>query len=493
MPRPHRLLAPLLLVALAFLLRAPSWPISVIDWDESMFALAGRELLSGHLPYTTMFDNKPVGLSLLFAAAMAVGGETVVAVRALGGLSVAATAVLLCLMTQIVTGRRAPGFAAGLLYIAFSTGLHGLATHSEIVLAPFVTAGVLLAVLGRDCRRPGRQLAAMGGMGMVFGLALTVKQVAAAPAATIFLMLVLRWWKRDGQTLARAALLGAVYAVLCGLTTLMAVALYATEGKLAAFWYANVGFMGRYVAERPSVGDSLRFITGAASEFWPLLLLGAGGRLAMRSDRVAPVALILGGWLAAEAVAALASLQFYSHHFLLLLPPLSVLAAITLSALSERWVLPDARVPVVLTVAAFLALIPLVPNLHAAGWAAARDSDLPRRVADAVRAAAGPGDLAWVVNFQPIVYLLAGLPLPTAMPFPPHLVGEQSRLSPIDPDAEITRILSTTPKLLVVDRTRWPEIRPRAAKVIGRALSQGYTLLTTVTDGPQRIEIHERR
>ena len=56
-----------LLFVAVILARAMSWPISLIDPDEYAFILSGREVMHGHLPYTTFFDIKPVGSSLLLA------------------------------------------------------------------------------------------------------------------------------------------------------------------------------------------------------------------------------------------------------------------------------------------------------------------------------------------------------------------------------------------------------------------------------------------
>src|SRR5690242_11241170 len=55
--RNHRWLADgLILLVIAFALRAPAIGLSEIDWDESNFSLVAREILRGHWPYTAVFD-----------------------------------------------------------------------------------------------------------------------------------------------------------------------------------------------------------------------------------------------------------------------------------------------------------------------------------------------------------------------------------------------------------------------------------------------------
>jgi 4-amino-4-deoxy-L-arabinose transferase-like glycosyltransferase len=133
-----------LVLALAFAVRAPFWEISVIDWDESVFILQAREMLWGHLPYTTLRDIKRPGSATLIAGAMLLFGERVLAARILAFACVAATALLLRLIVREIGGSRAAGLLAAILYVAFSARLGGLVAHTEVLLAPFSAAGVLL-------------------------------------------------------------------------------------------------------------------------------------------------------------------------------------------------------------------------------------------------------------------------------------------------------------------------------------------------------------
>ncbi len=493
------LLAILALLALALLVRAPSWSVSVIDWDESVFALAGREVLYGHLPYLTLFDNKPVGISLLFAAAMAIGSESVLAVRLLGAVSVGATAALLFCLMRLATGRRIAAVGAGILYIAFATGLNGLATHTEILLGPFTTAAVLIAFRSLEATENIAQARTIILAGLLFGLAICIKQVAALPAALLFPTLLLVWHVTGRRlTLGRAAGLALAYGVACALPMLLAAAVYWEAGEFGAFWYSNVGFMGRYVSERPGLVDIARSVRFSLVQIWPLLLLSAACILAALTRRLPDqgaarlvAACVL--WTLAETAAAASSLQFFPHYFLLLLPPISVMSAILIAACVEAAVVPWLRRRASLALLAFIAMVPLAAYLQALPWMALFKPDLPRQVATVIRSSSPAGQTAYVVNFEPIVYLLAGLPLPTRYPFPPHLAGFQTRLTQIDPDAEMARILRERPEFIVVDRAAWSEIRPKAAARITEALAADYRLHAALRDGRYDVELHRRQ
>src|SRR3569833_3191625 len=75
---------PLLMLLPAFLLRASSFRISVIDWDESLYLLQAREWLRGGWPLVATWDMHPVGGPAMVSIALLAFGESVISVRLLG-------------------------------------------------------------------------------------------------------------------------------------------------------------------------------------------------------------------------------------------------------------------------------------------------------------------------------------------------------------------------------------------------------------------------
>src|ERR1700754_1811877 len=96
----------LLMLSAAFLLRAPSFQPSVIDWDESLYLLQAREWLRGGWPLVAIWDIHPVGGPAMVAVALLVFGESVLSVRLLGLLAVTVTAWMLYLIVRILGGPR---------------------------------------------------------------------------------------------------------------------------------------------------------------------------------------------------------------------------------------------------------------------------------------------------------------------------------------------------------------------------------------------------
>ena len=63
----------LALTALTFAVRAPTFGNPFLGFDEQFYLLVGDRMLHGALPYVDIFDRKPIGLFLLYAATRALG------------------------------------------------------------------------------------------------------------------------------------------------------------------------------------------------------------------------------------------------------------------------------------------------------------------------------------------------------------------------------------------------------------------------------------
>ncbi len=477
--------------------RAPFWGFSALDPDESAFLLAAREMLRGHLPYTTFVDIKPPGSSALVAGAMLLFGERVVAARVLASACVVATALLLRPIARELGGGRVAGFLAAVLYVAFSTRLGGLAAHTEVLLAPFSAAGILLLL--REGRRtaaaPPRPLPLFAA-GLLLGVAVWIKYVPAAPAALVAGAVLLGALLRRRVGAGRAAALGLAFAAGLAAPTLATLAVYWWNGLLDTFLYWNFGFLSRYAGAGPTPKEVVKRITGALLELWPLLLLGAvHAGLALRRRGAAPdfwTSAALLAWVAGEAVAVAATRQFFGHYFLLLLPPLSAMSGLALAAGARRLAAPGEAGRAALLAGGFVALVPCVPHaLDAAKFTITRE-DFPRMLAARIGPEIRPGETIYVASWEPVLYLLTGAPLPTPYAFPDHLAGAQRFLARFPNDGELERVLAARPRFIVLDEAREQGVEPSARAAIGAAIAARYRLHTRfdTPDGSVRVRAH---
>jgi 4-amino-4-deoxy-L-arabinose transferase-like glycosyltransferase len=469
------------LLLLVLLVRLPSMSPSVKDWDEALYILSARALLHGQLPYVTVFDDKPLGAPALIAAAMMVLGYSVLTVRLLGCLSVAATTLLLPQMATLLGLPQTAGLAAAILYASFSMELNGHTTTTELLFAPFTVAALCVAGAGWDAPRWRRQVLTVIGMGLLFGIAIWIKYVAAVPAALAFVTLVGAWLWRGRAGVAGGIGLAALYGTACALPTALSATVYGAAGQLATFLYCNFGYMRTYLAI--PMGQKKMSAMLALLTIWPVLLLGALGIWFGWRGREPAVprtaAAILAVWMAAEVLGVAAPWKFFPHYFLVLLPPLALLSGAALSAIVGRTVLPLLRPAAPCALAGVIALIPLAAASSAL-LPAVMGPNIAWQVAAVIRG--DPGASAWVVNYEPIIYFWAGIPAPTRFPFPFHLVGPQSALTGIDPVAEVNRVLAARPQFLVVDEANWNWVTPQTAAPVRTALARDYVKVASFSD-----------
>lgn len=490
---------PLGLLAAAILLRAFSFAPAVIDTDEGLYMLQAREWLRGNWPLVGVWDMHPVGAPALFAAAMGLFGEHIWVTRLLGAFGTWLTASGLYAMVRFAAAPPALGVAAGLLYLAHSTLIGGLATNTELLFAPMVVWSLALAL--RGARRALEQneappLAKILAMGALVGFAMAIKPVVVFEGCLAWLLLVAPAWRRGLLTTPRVLAFAAAYAALCAAPTLLFGFAYFLRGELEEF--VNGAFFAplRYAGARLGLLDAARYTLVVVMILLWAFVLAAPGIIRPRVRR-GPVAMLRRVcllWFVAATAAVVMPGMYFQHYYLIWLPPLCLLAA-----LGARRLARAARPGLV--VAAFALLVggvamdawrsSTVPRLYAA--IGLSEPDPVREVAAAVRREIQPGEPIWVVNYHPAIYVLAEAGLATRYAFPAQLVGRYWSVTGIDPHREVARILATAPRVIVVDRGWWPAVRPRIAAMLEEALAENYELTAAVPEERGPVEIWRLR
>jgi hypothetical protein len=491
-PAARAALPPLLLLALALLLRLPAFPAGVLDPDEGLYMVQAAAWLRGGWPYIAVWDMHPPGAPALLALVHALVPDPVVALRLAGVLAVGATAILLRAVALRLGGGPGTGFAAGLLYIGHSTMAGGLATNTEILFAPFVTLTALL-LLGEALRpappRPWLVLAA----GLSAGIALWTKQVTALESSALWFTLIVVAVAARRAGPGRVLALALAFALGAGAPSLAVGAGYWLAGNGEAWWQANIlapltyvtGFDG---APGPRIG-----LLVTLPLFSALLVCACGVLLPVPAARRA--ARLLLPWMAAAAVEVAAPGKYYDHYFLILLPPLSLLAAFGLDAMLIHVARPEVRRPAFAAMLALLVAVPVgamaLPRLaHGLGL---RGEDPVRAVARAAAGALRPGEALLVANWHAMTYALAGQAPPTRFAFPEHLAGREPTLTGAEPLAELDRVLALPPGVIVLAPTRWHRIDPEAHRRIEAAVARDYLRVATIPDQAGAVEVWRRR
>ena len=326
--RPLSVKVVLALVALALALHTPGLVVRLFNSDEASLATMGMVIERGGEFYRDTADRKPPGVPYIYAAVFEVtGSHDLRPVRAVGALSLAATAVLLVAEAWRRYRNRVAAVGCGVLFLLgcvsfFPADAQGAGFEAFMLLpmtAAFVAAG------------RGRALQA----GLWLGFACLTKQTAVLALLPVaYLLYQCGGWR----PIVRAALAGG------GLVVVTA-AVFGPSDFLLWTFAGN----GGYLALRGSMGA-----TFVRAYSMTLIFLGMNCALvglcvwAGRRRRVTPELWL---WLGGGGVAVLLGLRFFGHYYLQLLPPLALIGAAVLpevAATARRWLWAGAALPATL-------------------------------------------------------------------------------------------------------------------------------------------------
>ena len=464
-------LALLFLIALAG--RAYAFTQSVIDWDESLYALVAREMLAGHLPYVTAWECKPPVLFAIFAAGFKAFGTSVAAYRWLSVFAAVGTAYFLYRIgTRFAAGPQTTGFVAAGFFLALSLADGGIAANAELFDVVFVSLGVWLLL-----RSPSSALV-LALAGISFGIAVGVKQTAAIPVAalcTVALMQRRLDWRGLG-------ILSGGFA----LTTLATLIPFVAGGGLGAYLDANLSANVRRL-ELPRPAMNLAGV--AAVQLWELapaieiVLIAALAALLGRRTRTVledrALVTLAAAWSGAALLTVAAIGDYSGHQFVEAMPGLALLAAAALVRISFEW--PTPRRTLALAGCLIFAFAAHGAWFAVRGVAIARGRAFDPTYGDPVASLAveihhriGANRSLFVASGEPVLYLLLALPLPTRYPYPPHF--SDSRLAAVAGNAggrELRRVLALTPDYIVYDPSA-PPLDGSLARLEQQTLAHNY-------------------
>jgi hypothetical protein len=491
--RPTRaIVSAFLLVAAALVLRAPGFNSSVLDPDEGLYMVQAAAWLQGGWPFVAVWDMHPLGAPAMLVMAKALVPDPILALRLAGVLAVTGTALGLRAIALMLGAAPVAAFTAGLFYIAHSTVLGGLATNTEVLFAPWVVmAAYFLLREARSSLAPRPATVFLAGL--LVGVALLIKQVVALEASALWLTMVVSAIAAGRLGAGRVALLALLFALGSGLPT-GAVALgYWLSGHIDVWAYGNLWAPLAYTDMDDDAPGARRAIALALPHLAFLSLAGLG-LLAGSADQKR-AALPLLPWLLGAMAAVVLPGKFWDHYFLIILPPLSLIAALGLAAVVGAVVRQRRQRSVTCVMAAVIAAMPVLDMLtpRLAEGMGLRGLDPPRQVAAIAEAALKPGESLYVANWHAVTYALAGQQPPTRFAFFPHLVGAHNGLIGVDNRAELERVLSEPPGVIVVDPLRWHLVRPEPKAMIEAALAARYEIIGKVRDGRGEIEVWRLR
>ena len=461
-----------LLIVLTLAARAQTFGNPLIGFDEQFYLLVGDRMIRGAVPYVDLWDRKPIGLFLIYAAIRMLGGEGTLQYQIVAAAFVATTAFLTFRFARRMAGPLGSIAAAAgyILWLNFTEGEGGQAP--VFFNLPMLVAAMLVCDVWTG-RRAG---ALVGGVAMLaIGIALQIKY-SVVFEGLVFGLLMLWAQFRRGAGLLRLGLYAGVWASAALLPTLAAMAAYWRMGQFDAFYFANfVSFFGKGGV------DGSRLFWGAltfAGITAPLLLPAVAGGLRAGLSPAHRFTLI---WLAAAIAGLVPFISTNPHPIAGILVPLAASAA--------PWFDRHRRIVFGVLIAGFVG--------GQAVLAATRYAKGGPSQARAIAIAADPGkNCLYVYDGYPALYRLTNSCLPTRFPFPGHLntAGEAHVAAlGIDPVAEVRRILAAAPGTIVTVRPAYARGNPETRRLVDDELVRHYRLVLDLPMGGRHRLVYRRR
>jgi len=466
-----------LLLFWVLLLRAAIFVRSAVDWDESLYVLIASQWLQGHLPYTTVFDLKPVGIFAIFSVALGLLGDTILSIRFVTVLFVYATCIAIFLLGRRLLVSRTSALVAAFFYPVFTLGMEGLASNTELFFMFFNIVGLLLLLSALD-QFGWKRWVYVFFAGLSFGAALQIKYLVALEVA--FFVAYFAWANK--LSVNQMARLAPVLTLGIALPTGLAMSYFWANNHLNEFLYANFEAPRRYL----EIGRPEEYWLGLRHSLqdwfkWSWVAITAIvllGMLAKPDTQHRLVRRFLLLWLLAGFLESWAPLKFYPHYYLVTMAPLCLLLAATVerygSVLDRRFVLGLLLVlafPIVRTVDKYY--YPWIRTYVAQG-------DPNVNIARHIKKKLDAGEYIYVVNGQPILYYLTHAMLPTKYVLPPLILSPRfSYVAGVDYTIEVDQILSKEPRYVLVRDHR--EGNERLKEITAR-LAQSYVLDVKIED-----------
>jgi hypothetical protein len=312
-----RLLWWILVALTAFALRLPAMQDRFYSNDEATYEALATKLLAGGVMYVDAVDHKPPGVTWLYAGVMRLAGVARIGpIRALLAALVALTGLLIGELAVMLTGE-SDGRIAGLLYVLVSTigfAPNTQAANTELVLnAPLALAATAIVACTRQTRfAPASRWAFVAGIAT--GVAALFKYQAALAG--------LAWLVWVGVQKPRMHFTAGVVGLALGFAVpFVALACgFAVTGHLEPFLFWGWRYNLQYVTAVPLSHQAVRALIGTA-------IAAIGWLPAIALVGLAPVRMTFGWlWMAAMALAVCVGGRFFGNYYLMLTPPLALLA-----------------------------------------------------------------------------------------------------------------------------------------------------------------------
>lgn len=475
----NKIIAIIALCIVIFVTRAPYYGDPTAIFDDQLYSFIGNKMLDGYLPYVDLWDRKPIGLFLLFAAAHAIGGPGPEAYQIMASLFCLAGSLLLWRIAARFTTPVTAAFAM-LFYPVLMAQYGSYTAQAEGLFTPFLLAIALFTLKGREAasiaeaRKYYFLAMAMGG------IALQIKYSVAAVCLWFGLLALKNLYDR-GQSYRDFALSALYFGIIGLFPTLVATAAYYLMGHGDEFIFANFISIGYRKAAPTELMIEAQLVL-----ILPLLvltLLGIVSNYGGEKSNRAPLYGLALGWLAFSAAGLFLGTTIYTYYYAALVPAviIALLPAISFARNYGR----------ILYVILFSVLL-LLYNPADRYYAHQQNKANFAHFMDVLQGAIGKSKQTVLVYDGPMaVYGLLDNPLPSKYIYPDHLNNAlEEKALPVDQTEEVGRILAKRPVVIVTSKESVTVQNPKAAALLRQELERNYHLVSKLPVDGRMLEIY---
>jgi hypothetical protein len=480
-------------MAFAFACRAWQFGNPIIQIDEQFYLVVGERMLQGAVPFVDIWDRKPIGIFLIFAATRLLGGDGIIEYQIVATIFAGLTAFLIAAMAQRFANPRGATLA-GCTYLVWLVVFDGAGGQTPVFYNALMAGAGALAMQALQIGSSSRRAFALTTVAMLLvGLALQIKYSAVFEG--MFFGCALLWrWTRDPAGLQTGAVATAAWVGAALLPTVAVWARYAFHGFGSVFVYAN--FLSIFDRSGWPAATLVRRLAGIVALASPLLFcawLEHGSVRREQTDDALVARRFAFGWLAAALGGIVVFGTYFTHYFLPALVSLCLVcatllgdpeAAVSATVAGRRRAISFAWF-VALSAAAILALS--VPKRIAS-----RGSGTAIRDVAAAIESKRTGCML-VFDGEPILYHLTDACTVTTR-FPNHLNDATERgATGIDPSTEIARIFAVErPDILVASDKPDPRYNAETLGAVREAIRRHYRLIYRRTIGSRDRLVYKR-
>ena len=471
----------LALLAVAIVTRAAVFGNAAYSGDDQYYLLVGKAIDHGQLPYVDIWDRKPIGLFLIYAAIARLGGSGVEQYQLVAGLFAVATAWVVTRLASRIANRQG-ALLAGIVYLATLVPFGGQGGQSPVFYNLLIAVAALSFV--RAAEGSTRLVpAAMAAM-VACGLSLTVKQVSLVEGIYFGLCFLVLAHCRQWPPLRLVGLAAAMIA-LALLPTLLAALYYFAHGHLNDYLFANFASIFRKAdqgARSREFGVLFLLVFMA-----PLILAAVIGAI-MRYRSFGSTDLrstFISGWMIAALLGIMLIPNFYDHYELPLIAPLGVSAATLLGRRTG------------IALAAALCLTAWSEGSMFSFESNREGRQAFESMASVISRSRHNGCL-YLASGPPLLYDRAGDCRLTKYQFAEHLAdANEARAIGTDQQAELGRVLKLKPAVIVRVAAPILEANPHSLARVAAVLAGDYRRIMVRRVPVQRsfrvFEIWQRR